>query len=132
MEQHDSNYIKKRLDDVMPILQKVALGDLNQAIPVPEEEDEFTAHFIALNFMIDDLRDLLEENKRQAKALSEINKNLEFEVAKRTKDLERKVNELEKINKITINRELKMIELKKKIKDLEDKLGTTPNPTDGI
>lgn len=108
-------YIKKRLDAVMPILQKVALGDFSESIPIPEKEDEFTAHFIALNLVIDDLRDLFEENKKQSKKLAS-------EVAKRTKDLQEKIEELGKTNKVMIGRELKMAEFKERIESLEEKL----------
>jgi C4-dicarboxylate-specific signal transduction histidine kinase len=46
---------------------------------------------------------------------------LNEEVAKKTRGLEEKVAELKKMNDAMINRELKMIELKKKITELESK-----------
>jgi methyl-accepting chemotaxis protein len=118
-ENKSQEQIKKRLDEIMPIMQKIAMGDFSQSIPVPDAEDEFTAHFIALNFMIDDLRDIVEENKKQAAQLEVLNKSLEKEVKIRTKDLEAKMLDLERINKVAINRELKMVELKKEIAELK-------------
>lgn len=50
------------------------------------------------------------------KALQE---NLEEKIKERTKELQERVEELEKFHKLTVGRELKMIELKKKIKELE-------------
>jgi PAS domain S-box-containing protein len=47
---------------------------------------------------------------------------LEEETKKLNEELKSKVEQLEKFNKIAVGRELKMIELKKKIKDLEKKL----------
>lgn len=47
---------------------------------------------------------------------------LEKEVEKKTKELKDKITELEKINRLTIGRELKMIELKEKLKSLEKEL----------
>lgn len=47
---------------------------------------------------------------------------LEKEIEKKTLDLKQKIDELEKINKIMMGRELKMIELKKKIAKLESQL----------
>jgi len=114
--------VRKRLDEVMPIMQKVAMGDFSENILLPEKEDEFTAHFIALNFMIDDLRDIMEENKKQSEVLSKLNKNLENEVSKRTGELEKKMYELEKFNRLAVDRELKMIELKKEIKILKERI----------
>ena len=50
-------------------------------------------------------------------------KNAEAEVAgQRTKEMER-LSELEKFQKITVGRELKMVELKKEIADLKKKIG---------
>lgn len=61
--------------------------------------------------------------KARTKELQEVNKNLETMILERTKeleqnkkDLEERVRELEKFHKLTIDRELKMIELKKQLK----------------
>jgi HAMP domain-containing protein len=55
--------------------------------------------------------------------LKEYSKNLENQVEKRTSDLNSKLNELKTFQKLTVDRELKMIELKKKIKELEKEQG---------
>lgn len=47
--------------------------------------------------------------------LKEFTKTLTLEVAKRTQELEIRVLELEKLNKVMVNRELKMIELKQEL-----------------
>lgn len=47
------------------------------------------------------------------KQLEEQNQTLEQEVNKRTHELQLKIDEMEKMQKITIDRELKMIEMKK-------------------
>src|SRR3990167_9067766 len=46
-------------------------------------------------------------------------KNFEVLVARRTAELEERVKELERVNKIMVGRELKMIELKKEIERLK-------------
>lgn len=51
--------------------------------------------------------------------LREFTKTLTLEVAKRTAELEGRVKELERVNKIMINREMKMIELKAELKRLK-------------
>jgi uncharacterized membrane protein (DUF106 family) len=43
-------------------------------------------------------------------------------VDERTKELKEKVEELERFHKLTVGRELKMIELKNTIKELQKKL----------
>ncbi|MCX6778856.1 MAG: hypothetical protein NTU97_01330, partial [Candidatus Magasanikbacteria bacterium] len=61
--------------------------------------------------------------------LKESHENLEKKVADRTRDLEKtkkdveqQLNEVERLNEILSGREIKMIELKNKIKELEDKV----------
>jgi hypothetical protein len=58
----------------------------------------------------------------RTRELKEIAKNLDEQVKKRTGELQEKVQELEKFQKIAVGRELKMIELKKKIRELEEEL----------
>lgn len=48
-------------------------------------------------------------------------KNLEKEVAKKTKTLQNQLHQLEMFTKVSVGREQKMIELKKRIKELEEK-----------
>ena len=59
--------------------------------------------------------------KELEQKLSDTVKRLEVEVADRTAELTKRIAELESMNKNMVNRELKMIELKKEIEDLKDK-----------
>jgi len=51
--------------------------------------------------------------------LKEYTKKLTLEVAKRTEELESRVKELERINKVMVSREIKMADLKKEIESLK-------------
>jgi len=53
--------------------------------------------------------------------LKEYTKRLTEEVAQRTLELEVRVKELEKVNKLMVGRELKMIELKKELEEIKAK-----------
>jgi len=55
-------------------------------------------------------------------AFKKLQYEVEAKVEERTKELQKKMEELERFNKIIIGRELKMIELKKEIKELKDQL----------
>lgn len=77
----------------------------------------------------DEFQDLGKEFKEMAKALKKYkndlekyNKDLEKEVESRTKDLINKNEQLEKFSKFSVGRELKMVELKKKIESLNKEL----------
>ncbi len=53
-------------------------------------------------------------------------KELEKKIQKKTKQLQEKVSELEKMNKLMVGRELKMIELKNRIKKLREDVRNLP------
>jgi PAS domain S-box-containing protein len=57
--------------------------------------------------------------KRAEEALTRLNEELEQRVRDRTRELERRNYELEQMNKAFVGRELRMAELKKKIRELE-------------
>ena len=72
-----TEYARKRLAGITPVLQKVAAGDFSESINIPEKSDEFTEHLDALNLMIRDFKKMvceIEENsykiKRQNKELA--------------------------------------------------------------
>lgn len=101
----------------------------------------FTFYFcaIAVNLFTDLLKNraaALEKTKKEleetksvlevkvqarTKELKELAGGLEQQVEKRTKELQEKIDELERFQKLAVGRELKMVELKNKIKELETK-----------
>lgn len=81
---------------------------VNVAISIRrDEEDNFIGHFIALSDIT---------------AFEDLRKNLERKVKERTKQLQERVDELEKFRKLTEGRELRMVELKQEIKKLKEEL----------
>ena len=68
---------------------------------------------------------ILVERNRAKEALSRLNEELEQRVKDRTKELVRRNHELEQMNKAFVGRELRMIELKERIKELEKQIGTS-------
>ena len=63
------------------------------------------------------------ERKRAEEALNLLNEELEQRVQERTVELEAKNTELERMNRLFVGRELRMMELKERIRKLESKSG---------
>lgn len=57
--------------------------------------------------------------KARTRELEEASQSLEQKIVERTKELEEKVKELEKFQKFTVDREVKMVELKNELKKLK-------------
>lgn len=91
--------------------KEVARGNLDYIIKVETKDElgELTNNF---NVMIQQLKG--------AKIASE---EARATIEEKTKELQKRIADLERFHKLTIGRELKMVELKKKIRELEEKLG---------
>lgn len=92
-------------------LEQVKKGILSTKINI-QNRDEIGEIASVFNSMTQDL-------EISKKTLQEYNVTLEQKIKERTAELNSKLNELEKMNKLMIDRELKMIDLKKQIRDLE-------------
>lgn len=74
-----------------------------------------------LNSMV--IRDLTEQKLAESK-IQKLNEELELKVKERTAELEQKNNDLVRMNRLFVGRELRMIELKNTIKELKEKFKT--------
>ncbi|MCX6814356.1 MAG: cache domain-containing protein [Candidatus Aenigmarchaeota archaeon] len=92
---------------------KIGQGALDTQIEV-KSRNEIGDLASAFRQMMDDLK------KSRAK-LEHHQQELEKNVDERTKELQAKVEELQKFNRLAVGRELRMIELKKRIRELESK-----------
>jgi hypothetical protein len=83
-------------------------------------------HFLGLLYAQDEIetaKTVLEIKVRaRTRELRDLSESLEDQVEERTASLQEKIEELEKFNRLTVGRELKMIELKEEIKKLKEEL----------
>lgn len=111
-------YLSKRITKPVISLRDAAAeigeGNLDEKIKV-KTKNEIGQLASAFNKMTSDLK----KSKRELEKYSE---SLEMKVKKRTKELEQKNEELARFNRLAVGRELRMVELKKKIEELEGKL----------
>lgn len=92
-----------------------------------ELEDEVAERQMAQESLQEKALQLEEEIKKRQKAqeeLQQLNGVLEQRVQERTAALEEKNAELHKLNKLFVGRELRMIELKERIREMEEKAAT--------
>ncbi|MCG2718064.1 MAG: hypothetical protein L6408_04420 [Nanoarchaeota archaeon] len=145
-------YVAERLKSVYSIFERTATGDFSVGIEIPEKEDEFTELLVGLKFMLEDLQELMRVKEEAATAvavaaadkvrLEAVEKARSFieEKAKKLEDsrsamiymmrdlkratteLEKKIRDLERFQKVTMDREKRVLELKKEIKELKKQL----------
>ena len=100
-----------------PVMQEgKCIGYLQLAMPVKDK----TLQKLDMKTALRRARDILKVIDLYQKQMTAIKRNVE-EIKKTKEQLEKKIAELEKFNTFTVGRELKMIELKKRIRELESK-----------
>lgn len=134
-----SSWFLKNLEIVIDAIKKISKEkDMNTRINI-NSKDEIGYLAKVFNDMLDNIRDAqkkireveikLKENNlnlerrihERTEDLVKLKSNLEITVFERTKELQEKLSELEKFKELTVGRELKMIELKKKLEELKRK-----------
>lgn len=109
---HISNSIVTPIVHLQKLAQKVSLGDWNIKVEHIRVTDELSSLLSAFYKMFSDIKNYHEKIQQQ-------NLNLEKNVVERTLELNDKVAELERTNKLLVGRELKMAELKKELKNCQ-------------
>lgn len=114
------------------LTKEVARGNLAVKIESKRKDEigELMRSFAQMTENLRKNRDLLEEKKKvlevkvraRTHQLREQAEALKEENLKKTKELRERLRELEKFHRLTVGRELKMIELKKEIKKLKEEL----------
>jgi methyl-accepting chemotaxis protein len=110
-----SRRITKPIIKLKDAATEIGSGKLDTQIKI-KSKNEIGELASSFNKMTEDL-------KRSRKELEDYSKTLEGKVKERTKELEQKNEELERFNKLAVGRELRMIELKKRIRELEEHQG---------
>lgn len=91
---------------------------------IDEVEEQTNKYKTAIN-------SLEERVAERTKELEASKSSLESKIAERTQDLERQIKKLKQFNKVAVGRELKMVELKKEIKELRKKLDNSKKEFNG-
>ncbi len=131
-----SKFLLRNLNKVLSFARKISSGDLSVRVK-SDAQDEIGELAQTVNTAVDALADSQQQVRQAKKLLQESNKilansleertkeneeikdRLEWEVDLRTQSLQDRVNDLEKFKTMAVGRELKMVELKKRIEELE-------------
>ena len=124
--------IIKPLFELLQAAKKVGEGNLNVKIKIPtkDETGQLAEEFNQMIQKLKESREALEDEKKvleirvkaRTRELEELAQTLDEKVKERTKELQDRIKELEKFHRLTVGREMKMVELKNRIKQLEEEL----------
>ncbi len=105
------------------ILVKSTIEEYREKEMLEMKVAQRTAELERAKANLEEMNTILEVRVRaRTRELRELNRHLEDKITERTRDLELKIKDLEAFQKITVGRELKMIELKAEIEKLRARL----------
>jgi methyl-accepting chemotaxis protein len=115
--------ITQPIKKLREIAKTMAQGNLEirADINTKDEIEDLAKDFNIMAEKLKGTRSSLEVKvEERTKELKQLTKTLEEQVNQRTRELRGKVQELEKFQRLAVDREIKMVELKKKIQRLEE------------
>lgn len=130
-----ANKIMKPLKKLLEAMNQVKRGNLGIIIEstAKDEIGEISREFNNMIAKLKEMKEALEDEKSileirvkaRTKELEELAHALEEKVKERTKELQGRIDQLERFHKLTVGREMKMIELKKELEKLQRKIKQT-------
>ncbi len=100
------------INEINKGLESVAHGKFDYKIRTRSDDE--------IGELAQSFNNMKKELQKSKKEIEEYSKDLEKKVRQRTHELNQRIEELEKFHKLTIGRELKMIELKKELRKLKN------------
>jgi len=112
-------------------IEKQGFGRKKIEIKTGDEIEDLANSFNSMSETIAQSYKDIEEQKNvleirvdaKTKTLKELADTLDKQVKEKTRTLQERINELERLHKTTIDREIRMVEMKKEIEELKQKLG---------
>ncbi|MBD3208526.1 MAG: HAMP domain-containing protein [Candidatus Nealsonbacteria bacterium] len=120
-----TNLITKPIKKLRETAKEMAQGNLEirTNIKTNDEIEDLSKEFDTMAEKLKKSKDSLETKvKERTKELEELTKTLEKRVDQRTTELKSKLEELERFRKFAVDRETRMIELKKEVDKLKERL----------
>jgi len=104
--------LTKNISKIMLSVREIGKGNLDTTVQVRSKDE--------MGELADSFRNMAKDLKKFQGEVKKYNLQLEKMVKKRTEELENKNIQLEKFNKLAVGREMKMIDLKKKLRKFEE------------
>lgn len=122
----------KPIFELVKAAKEIEAGNfkIRPQIKTKDEIGELAEAFVHMAKTLEENKEILEDEKKvleirvkaRTKALEELAQSLDEKVKERTKELQERIEELEKFHRLSIGREMKLIELKNKVSQLEEEL----------
>jgi hypothetical protein len=130
--------IQERISEILHVLQEAAAGNMGAMAKTTDKNDSLDALAIGVNMLLEEIEAREELIVKESKKVQIINEKLNTknqalaanqeelhasneELICTKKELEDRLSELERFNKLFTDREIRMRELKARIRELEEK-----------